>query len=94
MSFEKSTSDFDWHYEDAQSGNAFQPKLSDLLQMAYEAWKYYNDNYQLISSSYKNLDVRNNLTIEKLEKSLIINEDIQLRINYILAITQYCNKNS
>lgn len=93
VAFDKCTQDFDWYYEDEQTGNAFQPRLSNLLQFAYESWKCYSDMYQSISSSYKTLDVRNNKTISEFEKHLIINEDVRLRINYILALTQYCHKN-
>lgn len=93
VAFEKSTSDFDWYNDDIRTGSAFQPRLSNLLQMAYESWKYYSDMYQKISSAYKNLNISNALSIQKLEDSLKTDEEKQKRINYILGLTQYCNKN-
>lgn len=91
--FEKSTSDFDWYNENTKSGSAFQPRLSNLLQMAHESWKYYSDIYQNIMNTYKKLNVRNSLSLNKLEDSLKLHDSTLQRITLIIGLTQYCNKN-
>lgn len=92
VAFEKSTSNFEWCGCDEDSGSAYQPRLSNLLQMGLESWTYYSEMYQNIVNSFKTLDIRNDKSVEKFICTLKIDSDIKNRIKYILALTQYCNK--
>lgn len=70
------------------SGSAVQPRLEKLLELSYDYSQYFTNALKDINNNLKKMDVRDEKSLRKLEKSFEIDLDVGT-VNNLLAITQY-----
>ncbi|XP_076243418.1 uncharacterized protein LOC143184815 isoform X1 [Calliopsis andreniformis] len=74
------------------NGTPYRPKLNFLLEWAIDGLNYYHELYLQINNNIKQLDPKNEETIENLTKSIVEDRFKRARIDRILGFTQFLAK--
>lgn len=86
---ENATLNIDWDdTSELLSGTALQPPLKVILTMGYDFYMFFNNALLEINKCFNCLDVRNEESMLKLQKSFNLDFN-EKNVRYFLAITQY-----